>query len=199
MNKMLNNCFCFNDTNDNFIKWLVELLGPVILGAKPAEILSFPEKANDGVSKIQRIRAIFNKSNVISYREFSYCNKCTKIFFYNPVELDKTLKEHKNLNFLKTLGYPNEYSLDSYLNHIIDKMKMGIIPDEIGVFLGYPLKDVMGFIGHPSLKLTKINGWRVYGDTRISDKKYIEFINARKKVKLMLETTKPESILLKAQ
>ncbi|SHK60846.1 Protein of unknown function [Tepidibacter formicigenes DSM 15518] len=60
-------------------------------------------------------------------------------------------------------------------------MKNGSIPDEIGVFLGYPLKDVMGFIGHPSLKLTKIKGWRVYGDSRLSDKRYMEFFNARKK------------------
>lgn len=198
MENKLNNCFCFNDTNDNFMKWIIELLGPVILGSKPAEILSFPYEVKNGISKIEYIKNTFDKSNIISYREFSYCNKCTKVLFFNPISLNNTLIEHKNLNFLKKLGYPNLYNLKEYLDYIIEKMKMGHIPDEIGIFLGYPLKDVIGFMGHPSLKLTKINGWRVYGDTRISDEKYRKFINDRKKVKSLLETTKPEHILLQA-
>ncbi|SHG95497.1 DUF3793 family protein [Tepidibacter thalassicus] len=198
MNKNLNNCFCFNNANDNFIKWIIELLGPVILSAKPAEIVSFPNKEKLSMSKINQVKHIISKTNKILFREFSYCNKCTKMFFYNPILLDNTLNEHRNLKFLKSIGYPNEYSLNKYLDYIIDKMKSGNIPDEIGVFLGYPLKDVIGFIGHPSLKLTKINGWRVYGDSRLSDKRYMEFLNARKQMKKLLEIGNPENILLLA-
>ncbi len=196
MTKKINHCFCFNDTKDNFIKWMIGLLGPVILGAKPAEILSFPEKDEAGISKMNEIRCIFSKYNKISYREFSYCNKCTKILFYNPMVLNEHLNEHKNLKFLKSIEYPKEYNLDKYLDHIIEKMKKGTIPDEIGIFLGYPLKDVMGFIGHPSLKLTKVNGWRVYGDARLSDEKYKAFLNARNEMKILLENNKVEELLL---
>jgi len=35
--------------NDGFVKWIVQLLGPVLLGEKPAEIISFPQKDNVGL------------------------------------------------------------------------------------------------------------------------------------------------------
>jgi len=77
-------------------------------------------------------------------------------------------------------------------------MEQECIPHEIGIFLGYPLKDVIGFMGHPSLKLTKINGWNVYGDSRLSDEKYIKFNNAKQQIKKMLEKVSPEMIVQSA-
>lgn len=186
MNNNLNNCFCKNNTTQSFTKWLLQLLGPVIFGVKPAEIISFSHSDKQNVYKLTEIKHILDKNNKISYKEFSYCNKCTKILFYNSTELNNTLSEYRNLKFLKSIGYPSQYEFNLYLEFIIEKMRTGNIPDEIGVFLGYPLKDVLGFIGHPSLKLTKINGWRVYGDSRISDTKYIQFINAKNKMKELL-------------
>ncbi|QIB27640.1 DUF3793 family protein [Caloranaerobacter azorensis] len=127
---------------------------------------------------------------------FKVKNENIKILFYNPKVLDKNLKEYKNLRFLKNMGYPEEYELEIYLQFLIDKMADGIIPHEIGVFLGYPLKDVIGFIGHPSLKLTKINGWRVYGDPRLSDKRFNEFLEDKNEIKKLLKFNEPEEILL---
>lgn len=195
MNNKLNNCFCTRDNTDSFTKWLFQLLGPVIFGVKPAEIISFPYSDKQNSYRLIEIKRILNNTNKISYKEFSYCNKCTKILFYNSTKLNNTLSEYRNLKFLKSSGYPNNYDFDRYLNFIIEKMKTGYIPDEIGIFLGYPLKDVLGFIGHPSLKLTKINGWRVYGDSKISDIKYMQFINAKNKMKELLNYHNVDNIL----
>ena len=71
------------------------------------------------------------------------------------------------------------------------------MPHEIGVFLGYPLKDVMGFIGHPSLKLTKVNRWRVYGHTKVSDVISQRILAAKKQIKEQLDQydcVKPKEI-----
>lgn len=190
-----NKHICFKQSNDDFIKWLVQLLGPVILGAKPAEILSFPNHDNKLHEKINKIQNSFKHCKKISYKIFHFNHKSTKVFFYNTVSLDTVLNDYKNAKFLKTINYPKAYSLDSYIEHMIDKMMRGTIPDEIGIFLGYPLKDVLGFMGHPSLKLTKINGWRVYGDTKISDKRYHEFLNAKNKIKNLLTYTGIDHVL----
>jgi hypothetical protein len=88
--------------------------------------------------------------------------------------------------------------MEGYLNLLLDKMQTGEIPDEIGIFLGYPLKDVIGFIGHTSLKLTKINGWRVYGDPRLSDEKHNSFVKAKEHMKKMLEYDTPIHIVQSA-
>ncbi len=187
--------FLTKNQDDGFVKWIVQLLGPVLLGEKPAEIISFPGKDSTG---LQRIKDIFSNCSKVSYKEFIAFNGCKKILFYNNKLLDETLLDSRNLTFLKKVGYSQEYSLESYLNNLIKKIEEDYIPHEIGIFLGYPLKDVIGFMGHPSLKLTKVNGWNVYGDSRLSDEKYIRFNNAKQQIQKMLEKNSPEMIVQSA-
>lgn len=117
------------------------------------------------------------------------------MLFYNPKALDDCLKDKRNRRFLEELGYPKEYNLNDYLLCLIAKIETGSIPDEIGIFLGYPLKDIIGFMGHPSLKLTKVNGWRVYGDPKLSDMKFREFLEAKNEVRSLLKHYTPEKVL----
>jgi len=189
-------CVLSYKRKNDFIGWLVEVLGPVLMGSKPAELLSFPKYDKHLLKKIDSIEKYMGRCRRITYRLFENQNGNIKILFYNRKALDENLREYRNMKFLKGLGYPEQYNLDKYLEIIINKMINGVIPHEIGVFLGYPLKDIIGFIGHPSLKLTKINGWRVYGDPRLSDKRLNEFLEAKDKVKRLLQSNKPEKILL---
>ncbi|AKL94037.1 hypothetical protein CACET_c05270 [Clostridium aceticum] len=192
-------CYCWNkDNQDVFITWTIELLGPVLFGAKPAEIMSFPEDDQKGIERREEIKRIFDESTKVYYKEFYTDKGCKKILFYNVEALDNTLKEFKNIKFLKEQGYPHEYDLNTYLDVLVKKMESGEMPHEIGTFLGYPLKDVLGFIGHPSLKLTKVKGWRVYGDPRLSDEKYTEILCAKEKIKSMLKLNHPEKIVQSA-
>ena len=91
------------------------------------------------------------------------------------------------LNFLKFIGYPSNYDLDEYLNILIDKLNSDNFPHEIGIFLGYPLKDVVGFMGYGKYKFCKTRYWKVYGDESVSDAVYNKFISDRAKIKVLLE------------
>lgn len=194
--KCSDSCILACKRNDDFIGWLVEILGPVLIGSKPSELLSFPKHEKHLLRKIDSIEKHIGKCERITYKLFKNKNGNLKILFYNTKSLDAYLRDFRNKKFLTSLGYPKEYNLEEYLKIIIDKMITGNIPHEIGVFLGYPLKDIMGFIGHPSLKLTKINGWRVYGDPRLSDERLSEFMEAKNKIRKLLEFNKPEKILV---
>ncbi|MCC5910575.1 MAG: DUF3793 family protein [Clostridiaceae bacterium] len=192
-------CYCLNESKHmDFIKWIVELLGPVLLGVKPSEIISFPEKDALSIERREEVKRIFSESTKVDFKEFKASNGCKKILFYHCEALERTLKEYKNTKFLRQYGYPTEYNLHSYLNHMIEKIEKRGIPHEIGIFLGYPLKDVIGFMGHPSLKLTKINGWRVYGNPRLSDEKFVRISEAKKQIKHLLQTTGLEGIMQSA-
>lgn len=186
-------CFCKSNTTE-FMSWFVQLIAPVLTGAKPAEILSFPndEKHN---ARLEGIKSCIKLNSKLTFIEFSFCSKCTKLLIYNPIVLDETLKDKRNIRFLTEKGYPKVYTIDVYINELMGKMKKGTIPDEIGIFLGYPLKDVIGFIGHTSLKLTKVNGWRVYGDPRLSDQKHSDFNKAKEYIKELLVHNSPSNIL----
>lgn len=165
--------------NDNFMNWLFNLLSPIVVGVKPAEIVSFPPFDKNRDEKISFLKEFFKDDENIEIAEFPYCIDCKKMFIYNKKALDATLNEKRVVNFLTLYGYPNSYNLDNYLAVLLEKFKEEI-PHEIGIFLGYPIKDVMGFMGHKSLKLTKTRGWQVYGDPKISDYKYEKIMKIRK-------------------
>ena len=85
--------------------------------------------------------------------------------------------------------------MESYLNHLKNRFLNNYFPHEIGIFLGYPLKDVEVFMGFSDQKLTKINGWRVYGDPEISDTMANVFKLVRNKVTKLLINHSPENVL----
>ena len=181
------NC-CEHKINSSYIKWLIEILGPVILGSKPSEILNISCKDKDKKSKLNDINSFFNNCSKLTYNIINMSDGGIRIIFINRNSLSDTLNNKKCLNFLKFIGYPSEYNLDDYINLLIDKLNSKDFPHEIGIFLGYPLKDVVGFMGYGKYKFCKTRYWRVYGDESISDNVYNKFINDRSKMKSLLES-----------
>lgn len=201
MNMTMNIKTKFNNSSCNLkgcqghMKWLIETLGPVILGAKPAEIISYPKFDCGRCEKLQAIDTNFEKTIKVRYRKITQDNGQIKIIFYDPLHLYETLHDRRNRRFLTSLGYPEKGTLEDYLEILASKLRKGECPDEIGVFLGYPLKDVLGFMGHPSLKFTKVQYWRVYGDARISDEKYKKIIETRNEIKCMMNESSLSCVL----
>ena len=180
------NC-CENKINSSYIKWLIEVLGPVILGSKPSEILNISLKDKDKKSKLNDINSFFSNCSKLTYNVINISDGGIRIIFINKISLSNVLNNKKCLNFLKFIGYPSEYNIDNYINILINKLNSKDFPHEIGIFLGYPLKDVVGFMGYGNYKFCKTRYWRVYGDESISDKICNTFINDRSKMKSLLE------------
>lgn len=181
------NC-CESKINSSYIKWLIEILGPVILGSKPAEILNLSSKDNNKETKLNDIKLFFSNCTRLSYEIINIQDGGVRIVFINKESLSKALSNKKCLNFLKFVGYPSNYDLEEYISVLIDKLHTNDFPHEIGIFLGYPLKDVVGFMGYGKYKFCKTRYWRVYGDETISDNVYNQFISDRTKMKNLLET-----------
>ena len=185
--KICNRNCCENKINSSYIKWLIEVLGPVIFGSKPAEILNLSCKDNNKEAKLNDIKSFFSNCTRLSYEIINIHDGGVRIVFINKDSLSKVLNNKKCLNFLKFVGYPSNYDLDKYINVLIDKLNTKDFPHEIGIFLGYPLKDVVGFMGYGKYKFCKTRYWRVYGDESISDNVYNQFISDRAKIKSLLE------------
>ena len=58
------------------------------------------------------------------------------------------------------------------MSAVLDQLSLrfhgGQVPHEVGVILGYPLKDVAGFMGWVRLPVTGQGPWKIYGDPRSS-------------------------------
>ena len=186
MNICKKNC-CENKIDSSYIKWLIEVLGPIILGSKPAEILNLSSKDKNKDSKLNDINSFFSNCTKLSYEIINMPDGGIRLVFINKSALSNVLSNKKCLNFLKFIGYPSNYTLDGYIDLLINKLHTKDFPHEIGIFLGYPLKDVVGFMGYGNYKFCKTRYWRVYGDESVSDAVYDKFKSDRVKIKLLLE------------
>ena len=187
----------YHDLSDpkGFQYWLTEKLAPVLLAAKPAELLCFSGDDEEGARRVLMIQQYVNKISCVDFKKFSMINGRQKILFFHRGALEKTLRDSRNHRFLLKQGYPETVNMEAYLDLLVLKISTGKIPHEIGVFLGYPLKDVLGYIGHPSLKLTKVNGWKIYGNPTASDRTYEAIVKAKETIRQQLAKLDPDQVI----
>ncbi|BCR04734.1 hypothetical protein DESUT3_18030 [Desulfuromonas versatilis] len=85
------------------------------------------------------------------------------IYFYDRQAMENLIHVPGAKALLKRSGYPEELSLDAALSLLQNRIS-GDFPHEIGVFLGYPLKDVAAFMGLVSIPFACQGPWKIYGD-----------------------------------
>lgn len=89
------------------------------------------------------------------------------VYFFKNERLEKKLSQIKIKDFLNSYGYISCVSTGDYLSLLSQKF-IETCPDEIGIFLGYPLKDVMDFKDRDK-KACKCTGyWKCFNNEKSS-------------------------------
>jgi len=149
-------------------------VGVVYSGVKPAEIISVSEE------NLKQCSALCHSINyrILGKKEDKY-----KLFVYHPSLLEETLRNRIVLQSLRKLGYPEAFRLEDYVKTLVNRLQsIEEFPHEIGFFLGYPAKDVLSFMGLIQLPLAKTMGWRMYGDTKTSERVYFQVKHAKEEI-----------------
>lgn len=87
------------------------------------------------------------------------------VMVYQMEMLENALNAHIARTVLSRLGYPMDEGLAALLNKLA--LRLGVqdeFPHEVGFFLGYPPKDVIGFIRHKGSNCKHCGLWKVYDD-----------------------------------
>lgn len=92
--------------------------------------------------------------------------KCTEdralIYVYRPQMVQNELRGQNVFNFLSTYGYETD-QIDYCIERLASRISSQLdFPHEIGLFLGYPLEDVKGFIKHGGKNCRCVGCWKVY-------------------------------------
>ncbi len=149
------------------LKFLLVKTAAVRSGVKPAELLRvrncYATENEQGFRFCLYRRDIYFTLR-LEYVELKVEEGSSLVLFYHPETLRRTLAEPSNRAWLIRQGYPKDGSMADDLAELQLRATGSGIPHEVGVFIGYPLKDVAGFMRHlPSTPVH--NGlWRVYGD-----------------------------------
>jgi hypothetical protein len=97
------------------------------------------------------------------------------VYLCRKSHLLRDLQQKDIQAFLKKQGY-TDFSLEGALRKLKENMtEKADFPHEIGLFLGYPLEDVEGFLLHGGQNCKCTGCWKVYGNEQHAQKQFARF------------------------
>lgn len=149
------------------LKFLLVKTAAVRQGVKPGELLRVRHcyESAGGGSRVMLYRNDIYGIVGLDYAELKITPAASLVLFYKPGLLAETLAQARNAKWLERLGYPPAgAALEAKIAHLAARAADCNIPHEVGLFIGYPLKDVAGFmLNIPSTPVSRAQ-WRVYGN-----------------------------------
>lgn len=137
---------------------------PALCGIKPACLFSMNSKNYAaGSERLHRWQYQFSKNKTF-FVPLKKSDGRFLFFVYDKTLLEQVCKSEKNRAYLASKGYPVEKGFNAILAEILHRLATDSqFPHEVGLFLGYPLEDVIGFELSP-LAYKYSGTWKVYGD-----------------------------------
>lgn len=141
---------------------VIENCAPTLAGIKSANLFSyhFTEKATV-LEELSAINAKLGTKGVY-VEALLWKRDSALIYTYRRSLLEKELQQDGAVPLLSQYGYP-DCKVESCLSHLRKRLcDYDCFPHEIGIFLGYPLEDVIGFIENGGKNCKTCGLWKVY-------------------------------------
>lgn len=172
-------------------KHLIAHCAPTLASLKSASLFSCKCSSEDDICSVIDGWNETLSSRGIAIRLLHRSEHKALIYVYRKSALANTLSNPEIREFLRSCGYDACYccegcdasscSIENCLRHlelrICDGREKGSssFPHEIGLFLGYPLADVIGFIQNKGRDFKCVGTWKVYGDISKAEKSFAGF------------------------
>lgn len=170
-------------------KYLIEHCSPTLASIKTANLFSISADTFDLMGNLSRWNDRLKRKGVSMEILFSG-ERRVLIYVYREDMLKRDLNTKCVREFMIECGY-QEKSVKGYIDHL--KTRLGEtdkFPHEIGLFLGYPLGDVIGFIENRG-KNSKFGGyWKVYCNEQETKKLFANFNKCRDVYKQLFDQGK---------
>lgn len=155
---------------------VVEQCAPTLAGMKTGNLFSyFFTSSAEALGELEDINKKLNARGVIA-EPLLWKEGRVLVYVYRRSMLEKDLRKKQVKDILEHFGYEYYSGMTGFENQTVmrdicdvclDRLKSrleacDVFPHEIGVFLGYPASDVIGFINHKGENCKASGLWKVY-------------------------------------
>ena len=162
----------------NFETVMIEQCAPVLAGLKPAGLFRY--ETRDCADLARRVRSWNEQLNGkgLRVRVMKGCARTHRflVYVYREAQLSAVLADKAVQEFLRQEGYQlpaEQEQTGALLNQLSRRLCcQAEFPHEIGVFLGYPLPDVVGFIENRGQNFTCCGCWKSYGEPTAARRRF---------------------------
>ena len=148
---------------------------PALLGIKCANLISVSIDESD----MYDYRQEFESRSKLRMRVLCQCRERQLLYVYHETLLAMQLSQPEIRAFLTQYGYTEDMDLQQMLGTLASRMQRGSFPHEIGIFLGYPLADVQGFIENNGKNCLLCGCWKVYNDPESARRTFANYDRCR--------------------
>ena len=149
---------------------------PVLKNVKMSSMFTVP------AAYMRFVRSLFRETGI---KVKCLCQGAGRavVYVYREEEVQQCLADPKVAAFLMQYGYDST-QVEKCLNYLsrrvsLSSQGMESYPHEMGIFLGYPLEDVRGFIQHGGKDSQYTGYWKVYGDVDQAKATFRAYDNAK--------------------
>lgn len=145
---------------------LVQQAAPTMAGLKSASLFSYqPEPGRDLAAELEQWNADYSAKGIRTVI-LGACRAQPErvlLYTYRPAMLARTLERPGTRELLVHYGYGAKWSAERCLQRLSCRVcPHREFPHEIGVFLDYPVEDVVGFIRNKGENCMCVGTWKVY-------------------------------------
>lgn len=164
----------------NFEKRLAFHTAPTLLGIKCGSLIALSGSEFGGGEQLSEFNRRADKK-ALRIKILCDCRKKTLMLVYNERLMKKRLEQESVRRLLQENGYNPSWSIDESLACLAQRIQMGgDFPHEIGVFLDYPVEDIIGFIENKGANFKLCGFWKVYGCEESAKRIFANYNKCRK-------------------
>lgn len=164
---------------------------PTIEGIKAASVITFTRDRRNLCLLWEKYKGSFLYYYKLDYKELKKDNRKTVILLYQRKLLLNVISNYENRQYLGGVGYSSQMTLEEILDLLTKRYEYSF-PHEIGIFLGFPLKDVKEFIRYPEKKPLLYGYWKVFSD--VEQAKFKFDLYDRAKLKIMKDVLRESNL-----
>ncbi|WP_305042136.1 DUF3793 family protein [Geoalkalibacter sp.] len=173
----------FSDDQECLASFLALETAEILEGAKPANLLSIINRKRPCGRNLyqlwQRHGAALLSRSGLHFRVMAERGSSVLLLIYHRKTLLQTLARPNVRALLAKAGHADPADLECTLATLQRCFHGNGMPHEIGALLGYPLKDVVGFMGWAALPNSGQGPWKIYGAPEKSLRLAEEFLDCR--------------------
>jgi len=142
----------------------------VLAGVKPANLVSLVNRTRPCGRNLYHLwqdhqQQIAHRIGSLEFIVLQAKPRAFLLLFFNRKQLEQQLSHAGIRTLLHKAGYKPQACLDKLFDLLTQRiMEHDCFPHEIGLFIGYPPKDVAAFMGLVKLPFTCQALWKIYGN-----------------------------------